>query len=353
MSRTTTPLLALLAIALLAACAPTHDALVREDPPLMRILRAGASAGRTIRATTRAGDGRPIAVAVEEIGRGERGRTVVLLHGAFSSRHTWRYLAGDLAQDHDLLLVDLPGCGESDCPSEPALSPGEFSPDILARRVMEALRAVFRARTGRPAITLVGHSLGAAVALQMVGDPDLRAEFAEVAASIDALVLISPLDLDIREIDPAVVNLATVDGMFIKFASFIGLLDERIARAIVRSADRPSVAYLEDAREKEAILTRWHTRAVAQAILRDAVPFRDGHPDHDRIAPLTARYAAIDRPVLIIHGSRDDVLPPRMSEDLAAKLPRARVQELPHAKHSPQIGHALDCAELIRLFPFE
>ncbi len=188
MSRTT---LVLLLVLVAVGCAPTHDSLVRREPGLHRVLRLEGESlpSRTVIANTKGDGSRAVRVVVEEIGRHRSDRLVVLLHGAFSSRTTWRYLAGDLGQDHDLLLVDLPGCGESDRPAGTGLRPGEYAPSILARRVLEATRPLVLGRSERPRVTLVGHSLGAAVALQIVGDPTLRAEFSQVLDQIDGLVL--------------------------------------------------------------------------------------------------------------------------------------------------------------------
>ncbi len=349
MSRTT---LVLLLVLVAVGCAPTHDSLVRREPGLHRVLRLEGESlpSRTVIANTKGDGSRAVRVVVEEIGRHRSDRLVVLLHGAFSSRTTWRYLAGDLGQDHDLLLVDLPGCGESDRPAGTGLRPGEYAPSILARRVLEATRPLVLGRSERPRVTLVGHSLGAAVALQIVGDPTLRAEFSQVLDQIDGLVLIAPLDLDLTEVDPQFVSLATVDGMFVAFASFFGILDERVARAIRRSADRHDVAFLEDASEKIRILSEWRRRQAAQAILRDAVPFRDGRPDAEALTRLTVNYATVDRPVLIIQGEQDDIIPVERSRALASKLHHASIVELPGARHSPHIGHVLECGELIRLF---
>jgi pimeloyl-ACP methyl ester carboxylesterase len=56
-------------------------------------------------------------LAYDRIGDGE---PLLLLHGTGGSRSHWKPLADLLAAEHELLLVDLPGHGESDPPPEGA-----------------------------------------------------------------------------------------------------------------------------------------------------------------------------------------------------------------------------------------
>ncbi|HEY6552768.1 MAG TPA: alpha/beta fold hydrolase, partial [Vicinamibacteria bacterium] len=46
------------------------------------------------------------------------GPAVVLLHGFASSIYTWKDVLPLLAPDHDVVAVDLPGFGQSDCPPD-------------------------------------------------------------------------------------------------------------------------------------------------------------------------------------------------------------------------------------------
>src|SRR5438045_3864202 len=44
------------------------------------------------------------------------GMPLVLLHGFMTSSYSWRDVWRELARDHRLYIVDLPGYGKSDCP---------------------------------------------------------------------------------------------------------------------------------------------------------------------------------------------------------------------------------------------
>lgn len=82
---------------------------------------------------------------------------LVLVHGLGGDRHVWAPVADRLAEDHDLVLVDLPGFGDS-----PALR-GDVAPPALAG----ALAAFLRDDLGWDAPHLVGNSLGGWVSLEL------------------------------------------------------------------------------------------------------------------------------------------------------------------------------------------
>jgi pimeloyl-ACP methyl ester carboxylesterase len=68
----------------------------------------------------RPGEGRLVSlpdadVCVHEQGPAD-GPPVVLIHGFLTSAYTWREVAGPLARQHRVILLDLPGCGESPDP---------------------------------------------------------------------------------------------------------------------------------------------------------------------------------------------------------------------------------------------
>ncbi len=109
----------------LGGCTSTYTGLVSEhdDPVLLELHQDATAYPRSeTRIPTIIGDV-PGSIGFEEIGQRSDDRVVVLLHGCSSYRNTWRHVVGALGNDHDLILIDLLGCGMSDCPSPASVGP--------------------------------------------------------------------------------------------------------------------------------------------------------------------------------------------------------------------------------------
>lgn len=85
---------------------------------------------------------------------------VLLIHGTGASSHSWRDLMPLLAKKMQVVAIDLPGHGFTQCPED-----GGFSLDEMAA----ALSGLLRVMKLQPSI-VVGHSAGAAILLRMVLD---------------------------------------------------------------------------------------------------------------------------------------------------------------------------------------
>lgn len=99
-------------------------------------------------------------LATERRGSGHR---LVLLHGFTQNRHCWGEFADDLAIDHELVLIDAPGHGESDTVVADLDRSAQLTGEVGGRS------------------TYLGYSMGGRVALHLaLARPDL----------VEALVLI-------------------------------------------------------------------------------------------------------------------------------------------------------------------
>lgn len=103
------------------------------------------------------------------VGAMGRGPTIVLVHGLGSDAQHWLPVARDLARDHRVVLVELPGHGEA-----PLLTPFTLEQATLALD-----RAI--AEQSRDPVVLVGHSVGGLVA---------AAEALRAPSRVRALVLV-------------------------------------------------------------------------------------------------------------------------------------------------------------------
>jgi pimeloyl-ACP methyl ester carboxylesterase len=96
----------------------------------------------------------PSRLAVEVSGRGE---ALVLIHRLATTRSIWASVAPALARTRRVVTLDVPGFGQS----EPV---GEgFQLDAVAERIARGLAA----RGVKSPLDVVGHSLGAGVALTL------------------------------------------------------------------------------------------------------------------------------------------------------------------------------------------
>ncbi len=102
---------------------------------------------------------------------GRRGAPhLILLHGGGANAHWWDHLAPTLARTFQVVALDFRGHGDSDHPAE--LEVGAFNQDLESLCV----------HLGNPRVVLIGHSMGAHVAL----------DHASRHGDVRGLVLIDP-----------------------------------------------------------------------------------------------------------------------------------------------------------------
>jgi len=342
----------MLGVWLLAACSPSSYSRLTDEndvPELAALKSRYQSLGNhTTRIATSGVSESPIRVALHEIETRQRDKLIVCVHGVFSDCRMWRFLAAELAFDHDVVLVDLPGCGESDKPDPDSLPREAYTPEDMTHRLLEALQVYLRTRSDDPEVTIVAHSYGGALALRMFGDPTLREKFGDVIERIDRLVLLAPLDVAVEKAHPVLIELGRISGVRVWGALQLGLLRERVADGMIENAGAPQLALREEADQKIEILTSWKARRAMQATLNRAVPAKGKRPDWSKIDPIVASYRNVDRPTLILWGVHDEVLPVSMGYKLASQIPGARLVTIPAGMHSFPVEQPTLVAELIR-----
>ncbi|HEU5013797.1 MAG TPA: alpha/beta hydrolase [Roseiflexaceae bacterium] len=89
---------------------------------------------------------------------GDNAAPVLLVHGIADSALTWAFVINELAQEHDVYAVDLPGYGLSSLPPQHASVSLAEMRDVLVSFIEEVI--------GRPAL-VVGNSLGGWLAFAM------------------------------------------------------------------------------------------------------------------------------------------------------------------------------------------
>ena len=249
--------------------------------------------------------------SVSYIEAGE-GPVLLLVHGIAGTCENWGEVIEPLAHHHTVIAPDFPGHGASEAGS------GDYSIGALASGLRDLLLAL-----GYERATVVGHSLGGGVAMQ------LAYQFPEM---IERLVLVSSGGLG-PEVSP-VLRAAALPGadLFISVTAGAGQkVGSVVGRGLAAIGLRPSADVAEIARSY-ASLEDPGRRAAFLDTLRAVVGTR-GQRVHagDRL------YLAEAVPVLIVWGARDSIIPVRHGEDAVRAIPGSRLEVFEDVGHLPQL----------------
>jgi pimeloyl-ACP methyl ester carboxylesterase len=240
------------------------------------------------------------------------GPVLLLIHGMGGSYENWRAVIQPLARRHTVIAPDLPGHGAS------APGAGDYSLGALAASLRDLLIAL-----GHDRATLVGHSLGGGVAMQ------LAYHFPEVA---ERLVLVSSGGLG-PEVSP-VLRAAALPGanLFIAAtATTAGRVGTVLGRGLATVGLRPTSDVAEVARGYVSLADR-DRRASFLATLRSVINSRGQAVDaSDRL------YLAAGIPVLLLWGERDPIIPVRHGEQAHKTIAGSRLEIFEGVGHLPQL----------------
>lgn len=250
---------------------------------------------------------------VQEAGTGP---TVLLLHGAGGSVHSFRDILPGLARDYHVVALDLPGQGFTRLGGRGRCGLAPMAEDI----------ARLLAQQGWAPAAIIGHSAGAPIALQLA--------------------------LNLPVAPCALIGLNAALG---SFGGLAGLLFPVMAKALALTPFTATVfarTASSEARVRALIGSTGSTiDAVGMACYRTLVADRV-HVDGtllmmsqwtlDGVLP---RLPGIAVPTLFIVGDEDQAVPPRISERAAARMPAARVLHMPRLGH---LSHEEAPAETLR-----
>jgi pimeloyl-ACP methyl ester carboxylesterase len=251
--------------------------------------------------------GRPVTYAAAGAGP-----VLLLVHGMGGGYENWREVIEPLTRRHTVVAPDLPGHGAS------APGNGDYSIGALAASLRDLLLAL-----GHERATLVGHSLGGGIAMQ------LAYQFPELA---ERLVLVSSGGLG-PEVS-LVLRAAALPGSELvitvsaQTASWVGPL---FGRGLAAVRYRPSPATAEVARGY-ASLSDPGRRAAFLATLRSVIGVAGQRIDaSDRL------YLTAGTPVLIVWGARDPIIPVSHGQRAHAAIPGSQFEIFEGVGHIPQL----------------
>jgi len=254
--------------------------------------------------------------AIHYVDRGQ-GAPLVLIHGLGGRIYNFRYNIPVLSEHLRVVALDLKGFGYSERPAA-----GDYSLTAQARLVGELMD-----RLGIARAAILGHSMGAAIALRLA---------ATCPEKVDRLILVGS---------------APPNGMVPRFAASLPLrpllrlgaalvlhqprVRERVLRQGFYDPAFLSPEMLEEFRRSACI--RGSTNAIA-SLLSDAA--RDEPVDLSRVG----------QPVLLLWGEGDRWTNLRVARRLADELPDARLQGIGRARHMVLEERAEEANEAILAF---
>ncbi|MBI4638357.1 MAG: alpha/beta fold hydrolase [Candidatus Rokubacteria bacterium] len=243
-----------------------------------------------------------------------RGPAVILLHGLGGFAESWRHNIGGLAQRATVYAIDLPGFGLSAKPRT------RYRLPFFARALHGFVETL-----GIPQVSLVGHSLGGAVAVTYALTHPVR---------VERLALLGAPVPGFPYRESWILRLVALYGLGEALALLgrPGLLKAALARCFVV----PHAGEIDFLVEHEyAARTALPARAAYLATLRHArADFVEHGEDYRRAI------ATLDLPVLLIHGRQDPVVDGTHCAAVAQGLRRAAVRWLDACGHFPQIERA-------------
>jgi len=243
------------------------------------------------------------------------GPPLVLLHGVGDNAFDWQWVMPALANTHRVYALDLPGSGGSDKPLDDT---DVYSPAFFTRFVAAFLDALSVDRA-----TVMGNSLGGLVGLRLaLAEPE----------RVTALGLVSSAGLG-REVTYVLRSMA-LPG-YGKLAVAWGKRRPGAAqRAVGRAAQifaRPWDAPREWIKEQYRLARLPGFLEAQLATVRAQVGLKGQRE------VLVDRLVQLERPTILVWGTRDRVLPYAQAKEAYSRLPEGYLELIPECGHLPQV----------------
>lgn len=237
---------------------------------------------------------RPHRWHVQQIGAGP---DLLLLHGAGASTHSWRRLAPLLSDRFRVTMIDLPGHGFT----QPAHR-NRAGLDTMAEDTTRLMRHL----DIRPA-AIIGHSAGATIALRLAMDAERPIPVVSINGAFQMFDGVAgtlfPLMAKALAFNPLTVPLFTA-------ASTPGRT-RRLLEGTGSAVDEEGVALYH-----QLVSNRQHVAGALAMMASWSL---------DRLVREAANF---DGPVLLLAGSKDTTVPPKVSEQIATRLRHADLRVL-------------------------
>ena len=241
------------------------------------------------------------------------GPVILLIHGITSSSENWRRVLPSLARCFTVIAPDLIGHGQSDKPR------GDYSLGAHASCMRDLLIAL-----GHNRATVVGHSLGGGIAMQL---------FYQFPERCERLVLVDAGGLG-RDVS-LLLRAATLPGseIVLPFLAATRVLDAgRRAGGLLGHLGLRVKTDLEEMAHGHATLSDRQTRSAFVHTLRAVV-----EPGGQRVEAANRFYLAEHLPFLLIWGEHDSIIPVAHGRRTHEQVAGSRLEVFPESGHFPQL----------------
>ena len=238
---------------------------------------------------------------IQEMGEGA---VLLFLHGAGASTHTWRAILPDLARDHRVIAVDLPGQGFSQIETRRHCGLEPMS------RALTALLAVLDLHP----CAIIGHSAGVAIALRLAAILDPRPK---AIVAINGALRNFPGSAGV--VFPILARMLSANPLTSFTLSQLAAMSGSVQRVIESTGSRLDKEGL--GLYRRLLADRKHVAATLAMMAQW---------DLDNVLE---NYAADPVATLFLAGDQDGAVPAETSKRAARLVPDAEIDVVPDAGH--------------------
>jgi magnesium chelatase accessory protein len=246
------------------------------------------------------------------------GATVLLLHGTGASTHSWDGLFQRLSLTCKVIAIDLPGHGFTRLGTKQRSSLTHMAADIMTLCQDQKIVPNF----------IIGHSAGAAIALELSKSLPLSGVIGLNAA-------LSKFGGIASWAFPMIAKFISLNPFVPSYLAGLGRNPTRVEKLMKETGSRLNDVQLSH--YKALFRDRNH---VEGALLMMS---------QWNLERLLLNLDNLDTPTLLMTGAKDGTVPPKVSRDIAVKLPAAQSLDLPDLGHlAHEEAPELICDEIIR-----
>ncbi|MBE92987.1 MAG: hypothetical protein CMF14_08805 [Idiomarina sp.] len=264
-------------------------------------------------------DRRQIAIRNNVRIRGEGSKTLLFAHGFGCEQRIWEPVIEALSNSYKIVTFDYVGCGESDFSNY--ISKRYDSLKGYAQDLTEVVQTL-----GLTDITLVAHSVSGSIA---------SLAYPELANKVSKIVMLNPSPRYIHDLPSyeSGFSRSDVDELMVLMEQNFFQWAEYMSPKVMENSDNPQLAETLESYfiAGDAQLTRNFAKATFYSDVRDTLP-------------------KLKCPALILQAKADIVVPQKVSEYMAEKLPLAKLVGMDARGHYPQLSAPKLVAQYIHEF---